>query len=585
MSRVHAVDIRRFVRDVLNPEIEFRAVMPVYTRTVVAFTEDGVLTGVYPSYRIWKAVREPGEEPYFIYDPDGLVRRKRLKYSLRMASEEEVSMLEEDIPESVVKKKMKEESIREVWDQGRLLVPVPRLKSVEKLRDVDWNDVVENIVAPGGIEIDPRLKIVRYATLLRGLNQKVNPHSIIVLPAQTGKSEWYQNVGILEDRVSAVSLIGTATADEIRPGTLDGVDVPICIDQMEEQGQYLIFRYLLSFMESGEARVDMAATPFIVRGNSTIVIAANPLGDPKSDFANLLRHMSRNPALGRRFGIILYDENAKRVGKRERSLAEIMGPYLELFRAVEEYARPEIMKIIRNNEVWRWVNQKNEEWISQAIQVLRPLEEENEDLYRFLMEYIANGNTHMRGAALYMSIADHLLDIALREYSVENILSRAEEYLSEILDMVFQSMKNIVQSYEERMEDVTRRMFDTMPNYMKEIISAVELYRRYLHENNVEVDVPHTIPLRNIDYVPGSNYTHFSQVIKDAAKGNPARHNEKLRAYFGFELVRENGDITAVIYDMSQMPYITPIGKFGKIVKDLEDFSGDSSVDGGGENA
>ena len=553
----------------LRKSIELKYIRKVYVGSDKVISPEGELLDVKTRYRVYMGAREFGEDPILIIDYDGFVNPKKFIYSLRVPAPEEIEDLE--IPPKILKK-LGANSLDDLLLSGRLFVPVPALKNVDFLRKTDWKEIIENIIHPGGVEIDPRLKLIRKATLLRGLKQKINPHSIVVLPGQTGKSEWYYSVGILEDRVSAVSLIGTATTDDVRPGTLDGAELPICIDQLEEQGSYLLFRYLLSFLELGEARVDMAASPFTIKGNSIVVITANPLGDPRSDFENLQRHLSKNPALGRRFGIILYDEKAVRIKMRAHDLKELIEDDLTLFRAVEEYCRPRLLNIIREPRVWSWLNTKNEVWINQALDIIEPLKDENEKLHRFLTEFIVNGNSHTRGGALYCALIDYMDKIALNEYDIEEILGRAEEYLSEILEINFESIRNIVQTLEERREDIILRVFDTLPNYLKEIVSAIELYKRFIRDIE-DIKVPHAIALRKIEYVPGSSsYTYFSMVIKDALKGNPYKYNDKLREYFKFELSNDNGEILATIYDLTPTEAIKPLGNLG-ILGNLENFS------------
>ena len=413
------------------------------------------------------------------------------------------------------------------------------------------------------------LKTVRRATLLRGVRQETNPHCIIVLPGQTGKTEFYRAIGILEDRATSKSLIGFADTSGPHPGSLHRCDLPFAIDQLEESETWAILRYLLGLMESGTARVDTAAYPFEIQSLSPIIFLANPIGgssidesfDPKKDFALLLLHLSRNPASGRRFGVILYDydrEDEKyrvpRIEKREKDLRELLSEKIQLFRAVEEYCRPKIKRIV--SELWDWLNKRNEAWINSALEVIQTLKENHETrrVYEFLAEFIYNGNTHTRGAALNIAIVENLDRIALNDISTDELLNAAEDHLHDILELNYQSLVNITQSYERVMEREVARIFDTLPAYLKEIISAVEWLRR-----KESLKVPLKVSLRGLPYTPESR-DYFSKVLDDARKSNPGKYKEKLRSFFGFELTK---DLDAIIYRAKPIERIQPLGNFG----------------------
>ncbi|MGC9146160.1 MAG: hypothetical protein ACP5GS_08665, partial [Nitrososphaeria archaeon] len=362
-------------------------------------------------YMAYPAFKAP---PIFIYDEDGYVNERKFAYSLVKLGDPErlarVRSVLEDMPPPV-KNDLKRSA--QYYGIEPFFVPVPPLKDPELLRGIDWNALINDLINHGGAVTDQRVLLFRKATILRGLDMKANPHFIVVLPSNTGKSEWADAVGIREDKASAVSLIGTADMDGIKPGSLHGAELPFAIDQLEESGAERLLRYLLSFMESGEAVVDNAAQPFRIRGTSIIGFYANPLGDPKNDFLYLLLHLSKNPAAGRRFGLLLYDfdhgdHKVPRIQLKSRSLKEDISEPLRIFRAVEEYARKRLLRLIRNEKVWAWLATPNAEWSKYALQVIEPLRSGAYDsgnemsaeykLYQFLSDFITQGYVHTRGA-------------------------------------------------------------------------------------------------------------------------------------------------------------------------------------------
>ena len=552
---------------ILRDAVKFSFVAPLYSKPKVYYDAEGVLVGVETEFRLYKAMREAKQPPFILFDSDGYVNVKRHDYALAKLDQDTLLKLEKDVPKNILKEIAQAHNIPLknggeddpltliLHNAGFFVTPVPRLRDVAFLEKMDWREFVEDILNFKRIAMDPRLVLVRRCHLMRGLKQAINPHSIVVLPGQTGKSEWYKHVGICEDKVSANSLIGYADADGPRPGSLDGSELPFALDQLESSGMFLIFRYLLSLLEIGEARVDLAAFPYDIHSLSPFSILSNPLGDPKSIFSVLIEKLSKNPSLGRRFGIILYDKKATIVKAREKDL-DVLKEKVALFRAVEEYALPEIKKIISNDLVWQWLNTRNEEYVKQALQLIEPTALENENLFLFLKEFIENGWTHIRGGALRASLTMNLDKVALKKYDLADILSEAEEYLHNILEVNYASIQNIVESAKQTQEEGDLRTFDMLPTYLKEIVSAVELWRRSLTDEDREtLRVPLNFYLNTLDYTP-KTASYFSEILKVARKGNPEKYNESLKEHFQFEIKKDSSGLIAWIYNISPILHL-----------------------------
>lgn len=558
----------------LRDAVKFNFIAPFYSKPRMIYDEEGLLRDVTVEFRLYRAVQEAKQPPLIIYDIEGYINPKIQEYSLAKVDSLDVTKIITATPYSLWSKLLRqhnlenendeEHPVERLWRAGVLVKPVPRLRNVDFLSEMDWRKFVNEIVDFKGIEIDWRLKLVRLTHLMRGLKQAVNPHALIVLPGQTGKSEWYKHVGICEDKVSANSLIGYADADGPRPGSVDGSILPFALDQIESSGMYTIFRYMLGLMEFGEARVDMAAFPFTIHSSSVFSILSNPLGEVKSNFAVLLEKLSKNPALGRRFGIILYDKDAVRIKRREKDM-DALKEKVALFRAVEEYCLSELKKILSDERVWAWLNTRNEEFVKQSLQLIEPIEKENESLYLFLKEFVENGGSHTRGGALRASLTLNLDKIALKEYTVEELLTEAEEILTDLLKINFDSLKLIAATFQETKEQSDLRAFDMLPVYIKEIVSAVELWRRSLSENDkTELKVPLSFYLNTIDYRPQSA-EYFSQIILNARKANPEKYNEILKEHFQFELKKEDKDLRVWVYSLAAIPHLKVLGNLGNL--------------------
>jgi hypothetical protein len=573
----------------LREAVKFSFIAPVYSKPRLMFDAEGLLVGVETEFRLYKALREVKQPPLVIFDSDGYVNVKRHEYALVRLDEQAVVKIANSVPDRVWKKLLDQHNINSggeeeehpaisLWKAGVLVTPVPRLRNVDFLRGMDWRAFIHDIVNFKGVDMDPRLRLVRLAHLMRGLRQSINPHALIVLPGQTGKSEWYKHVGICEDKVSANSLIGYADAEGPRPGSIDGSELPFALDQIESSGMYTIFRYMLGLMEFGEARVDMAAFPFDIHSLSVFAILSNPVGEVKSNFGVLLEKLSKNPALGRRFGVILYDKDAVRIKRREKDM-DVLREKVALFRAVEEYCLPELRCILNDEKVWSWLNTRNEEFTRQALQLIEPIEAEDENLYLFLKEFIENGGSHTRGGALRAALTLNLDRIALKEYEITEVLQEAEEFLTDLLEINFKSLQLIASTFQEVKDQGDLRAFDMLPTYMKEIVSAVEYWRRSLTDEERKVlSVPLGFYLNTLEYTP-ETASYFSEILKDAKKGNPEKYNETLKEHFQFEVKKEPNGLMAYIYSLQPMPHLKLLGKLGKL-GNLENFEEGISPEG-----
>lgn len=544
----------------LRPIIKFYTIESIYTRIVPQHDVLGTLAKSKREFRLFKALTDENSQPYIVFDIDGQVNLRKLQYAAANISSEVLERFKNEVPIDVLRKfsrrseylKNEEayERLDELYKKGFLINPVPILRNLEILKKFGesfWRDYVEDIINFRRVLMDERLKLVRRCTLLKGIRQNINPHSIIVLPGQTGKSDHYHYVGICEDKVSANSLVGYATTDGPFPGSLDNSELPFGIDQLESQSMYKIFKYLLSLMELGEALIDMAAHPFTIHTLSPMLIFSNPVGDSRSNFGTLIRKMSANPTLGRRFGIILYDSSAVIIKDREKNLDQLIN-IITLFRAIEEHCRSDLRKIVENPKVWDWLNLRNEETTKQELALIDRLKYESEGTHLFLQEFVINGGAHTRGAALSAALAMNLDKIALKTYDIDAILAEAEEYLSDLMKINFQSLQNIIPTIQQSKEDERLRCFDTLPEYLKDIVKAVEAWRRALTKTKTTVQIPFELHLNILNYTPKSRY--FSQSLLLARQSNPEKHNEELKNYFGFDLIKDDHSLIATVYSL-----------------------------------
>jgi hypothetical protein len=435
--------------------------------------------------------------------------------------------------------------------------PIPRLKDPSIIESLDWENFVESLVAWKSDEKDARMILVHKTRLLSSGEQSLNPHSLEFTSGGTGKSKFYKTIGICVDKATSRSFLGFAKSpEEIYPGVIDNIDIPIGIDQIESQGAYQILSYLFSAMVQGEGTVASGAVLFTVKTKAVFSILGNPIGirtDPEKSFASLIEHMSFNPAMGSRFGIIVYGTDFPRITRTAIKDKEIpkWREAIQLFRAVEEYSKPKLNEIRDSPKVWEWLDREISGYTSTIAQII--VDVKNETVHTFLLEHATGAQRRIRNGALNIALAEHLNEIALDKYDLDKILDDADDYSSQLVDLNIKSISNIASAYGKEIEIYASTFFNNLPEYLKVIVSAVELYRRL--QSNVA-----TIQLKQIPYYPPKGY--FSNVIQKLTKRKRLEDlSIKLQKYFGFKLNKINSVDIEVFYTTFQpCQYIEPVG-------------------------
>ena len=96
-------------------------------------------------------------------------------------------------------------------------------------------------------------------------------------------------------------------------------------------------------------------------------------------------------------------------------------------------------------------------------------------------------------------------------------------------------------------------------------ISAVEHWRRSLtDEERKTLSVPLSFYLNTLEYTP-ETASYFSEILKDAKKGNPEKYNETLKEHFQFEVKKEPNGLMAYVYSLQPMPHLKLLGNLGKL--------------------
>jgi hypothetical protein len=511
-----------------------------------------------PEWTLWRAKPARNQPPFVIYDTDGLVSEATQTLWVERLNRDQVDGLLAILPPKTVRQIGE---ILTLWldDREIFFKPVPPLRSPDFLSSVNWRDSVENeLLAYETDEKDPRLKLVHKATCLRGIAPYINPHSLQVTNGGTGKSEFYRICGECIGKATARSFLGFAKSpDEIFPGIIDGVDLPVGIDQIESQSASEIARFLFNALESGEDTVSSGAAKFKVKTSAIFNFLANPMGhssrtDPTRSFHAFIEHLSFNQALGRRIGIICYGNDFKMIRKKpnQESIKEWKQVWV-FFRAIEEYCRPKLEKTISLPEIKKWLNEPLTSYEDQVRKAVGSLPDEVVQV--FLTEHGGGAWTRIRAAALFATFVDMMDKIALDKYSTDEILDRANDLLSDYVNLNLESIGKISATWSEEKATFAKYLFNNYPGYAKDILSAIELWRR----TNPQ---PPEILLNQIPYTPTS-YPHFSQCISKLSKRRePAKLVDEFKRYFDIDLSRRPEGWFVRLLNMDKHSEIKPLG-------------------------
>lgn len=443
---------------------------------------------------------------------------------------------------------------------------VPALKDPSFLKEIDWqNDVVEKI-ANWKNKKDERLALIQKAHLLRGLYPKINPHALTVTPPGTGKTTFYELVGVNLGRVTAKSFTGFAKSPlEVFHGIVHEEDRPINVDEIENEGAFFIAQHLNNILEEGYDRIGSGAVTFENVCYSVFNFSANPEAgtkDKTKSFGTLLLHLSSNPSIGRRIALILYipqkDDKLKQISKKlSKEDEEQLQALVELFRLVEEYARPKIDRIIE--EAWSWINEPMPWYENEVLKVVSQLEEAPQNVIEFLKAHVYS-TSRIRAAALFIAIAENLNKIALEDVSeelVEQLLEEAQETLGKLAEINLESIKNISNSLSEELETAASIFYETAPEYFKVILEACVAFK----QKNPDAD---KVQVTEIQYeTKVQKYQYLSQAVDRLKRVTKTELLEGARRLFGIDFVFQEGQLFAYFVNQNY----TKIKPRGQIVQ------------------
>jgi len=593
--------------DQLNPIHRFFSIRHIYTKVNNTHTTMGKLHGTNPEFTIYAAKKQNEYPPIIIFDKGHNVNPSDPNLSLQLIDDPEMLTGYVYGISPAAYKEMKnvilengihiEEDDKDAPTFDKVLArsglcyqPTRKLRNPDYIKEMDWSFFVERLIRWESKEKDQRLNLIHKAMLLRGIEARVNTHALIVTNAGTGKSIHFQVHGINYDKVTKNSFLGFAKSPkEIFKGTVDGTDLPIGIDQIEI-GNWGIMDFMFNAMERGEAMISSGSVNIPIKTCSPIALIANPLGeamDPEKGFGYILSHLSNNPAIGRRFGILCYGIDYKVITTRSTQASmDLWAESSTFFRAIEEYARPEMIKIYRSDELWAYLQKEIPGYYEQFQEIAHSVHDFT--IRTFLLEHGKAGQSRVRAAAFNASLIDHLNEIALGNYSIADIVDHADEViLPAIIQINLESANNIVKTLGNEKLLLAEAYLRSVPDYMREIIYAVERARQEQHLFSVFL-------FSTLEYAPiCSAYQTLNQCVKKllGRKRGLAEYNQACVNHYAFGFEPYSGDLRINLIIKSYPKLNIPLGiiektqteqeklgKMGKTGKSLPDLPNTTSI-------
>lgn len=551
----------------LNPIIQFTILEHLYTKTILK-PSSGNYLGMKPIYSIHQAKQEIEYPSIIIFDKKGYIDNTDKELALTVIDEE--TQIREYInfisPKSkkTIKQTLEQNGYPTPKDDNELVKsltrshicyrPITKIRDIWKTENINWQEFITKIIQWEATNKDPRLNAIHKAQLLEGLDPRLNAHALVVLNAGVGKSIHFHIHGVQIDKATRKSFLGFAKSpDEIYPGTVANSKRPIGIDQIEV-GEWGILDFMFNVMEYGEGTVSAGATKFTVKSMAPFTLNANPIEDklePEKNFGYVLDHLTKNPAIGRRFGIIAYgtDYNVLNTKSSPESL-RAWKKASSFFRAIEQYAKPTLNKIKENPDIWEWLNKPIPGYREKIEAVTKTCQDST--IRQFFREHGKAGQSRVRAAALQCSLVDHLQDIAFERHTIEGILDHAEDILPTFIQVNIESANNIVRNTRNITKFNAETFLNSQPAYIKEIIYAIEFTRR-------QDLLGHVFTLNDTEYKPQSNgYTYISQCVTKLAarKRGIVQLNSDLKRHFKFHFELKNRVLEIIFHDKNPVPWM-----------------------------
>lgn len=566
---VEVYGLEEIIRENMRPSAGYKLVNEIFVKTVDKFIRGAKYSE--PTWRLFSAKTEFKGRSDIVFDENRYVNPKRShEFSVGKISEEDIKRIANEIEPGYQKdlekvlfsrvRRPKEydgnPSVMQVLLQksNAVVKTIGRVVDPNCITKFDWYDFIDSLVAYK-CKKDEGVKLFLKKDLLRGIKSKLNPISICGKPPGTGMGEFYFQLCLhFGSKVTKKSFLGYALSPmEIYPGTVDGQDLTIVVEQVESNDIPDIFGYLYSIVEQGFDYVSSGAVKFPVSSLSKFTFLANiqDKENPEKDFSYILSQIATNaPAFLKRVSNILYNPSLKRA----TPYTDDFTGWIErgrFFRGIEELAIPSLRRWFRDDRVWKWCQEPIGDYVKQIKDIATGLDDTK--LKYALLEHSKPPHPRLKGAGLNVRLAEILGEIVL-SHTLDlktDILKPAEKYTYEFISQNISSLNNITKTWDEQKELMINAIYQiVLPDYLQMIIQTAQHCVK-----DHAFDLPDEIPIDTLNeyYCPvptHKSYPYLSSATLplkgDRGRKSLQRYNQYLKDYFGFILVKKENDLLFV---------------------------------------
>jgi len=436
-----------------------------------------------------------------------------------------------------------------------------------------------------GYYVDPKLRTVMYPQFIQhhksqvkpGNVAKYQPHTQMWTNTKVGKSKTAQRVGRKIDETSTAGLLGYADTDGKQAGQIDGLEVPVFLDEFNfGNSSERLNDKLLPLLEEGYFEQTKAGHSVKTRFYGNFSYLANPqesdipeqtgYEDKKgletyggqdraqfelvSQFEELIDLLGMNiQAMASRFGVVVFDETMDRAEPFEgQQLSDKRFDKLEAF---AEWIRTTVSReyTLIETEMSEWLEQEYEESYKERIRELAK-NTSNERVEKFWKNHI-HSYRHARGQALRMAVFQHIGNVVKGDYDSSDMREEAEKQWETVKEINMESLENMTDATDEEQEiSRARSKVDSYsPKYLRLFTKTVIKYHQEQDESEVGKikvfdelkdvfsELKHELPDKDVN--PNSKYWNWSEVASMVSDNLNSKRSQ-VSNDFGVELFRRS---------------------------------------------
>ena len=455
-------------------------------------------------------------------------------------------------------------------------------ESIKKIKELDNQTIKEQILEKylnNGFDYDSDLTELNHPKIIRHDKDKVdpedimphNPHSAYITGTKVGKSFDSGRVGVVRTKVSSSGLLGYATADDVRTGTLDGMVKPFFADEIRHGSEENVGDNLLTILEKGEAPMSKGQKDMRPCFYGSFTYMSNPQSqqDNKNQvdyFLDFIQKVGNNArATGSRLGILLLD-----MGEMDKATGTpLRKEQKNKLETVVEWLKKEMSGSYSDIEL------QLQEWLNQEYpdQYVDRVNDWKDDLHsqkagEFLEGHLESYR-HARGQALRMAVYQNVSDVINQEYDVDEIRELADDKFQEVMNINLRGISNLASELGDEEKVIGRKgaLLEAEDNlYIKLFVKTAVLKYRQKPESLKSIepvdslqDIFHKLREELDTVEDGDWYWKWSRV-KGTIRDNITRINGKLNDQYGLSVTEDHdtlfikGSDFSIFRDYTKLP-------------------------------